>query len=96
VTSDTATDHFSMGSVMPRWIRDVEQQRPRALVIACCAALACWSSVALGMIGSLYVVTPLFLLVGGCCGAFTLVYPLMTERHAPSHADGVSMRYGRD
>lgn len=80
---------YGLGAAFWGWIGDVEHQRTRALVIACCGALACWSTVALGTIESLYVVMPMFFLVGVFCGAFTLVYPLITERHPPSHAGGV-------
>lgn len=80
---------YGLGAAFWGWIGDLEHQRTRALVVACGGALACWSAIALNLSESRSVLIPLFFMTGLCCGAFTLVYPLMTERHSPSHAGGV-------
>lgn len=80
---------YGLGAVFWGWIGDKEHQRTRALAIACLGALACWTSLTLITLESRYAAATLFFVTGACCGGFTLVYPLMTERHAPSHAGGV-------
>lgn len=80
---------YGVGAAFWGWIGDREHQRTRALLVAACGAMLGWLLIATLPVRSAFGVAALFALAGACCGAFGLVYPLIAERHPPSHAGGV-------
>jgi MFS family permease len=80
---------YGLGAAFWGWLGDAEHQRTRSLVVATCGALAGWVAIAAMPAGAAAAMAPLCFVLGVCCGAFVLVYALMTERHPASHAGGV-------
>jgi MFS family permease len=80
---------YGLGAAFWGWLGDAEHQRTRALFIATCGALLCWIALAALPPEARFAATPLCFALGLCCGAFVLVYALMTERHPAAHAGGV-------
>lgn len=80
---------YGLGAAFWGWIGDAEHQRTRVLFFATAGALLCWIAIAYLPGGAGAVIAPLWFALGLCCGAFVLVYALMTERHPAAHAGGV-------
>jgi MFS family permease len=80
---------YGFGAAFWGWFGDKEHQRTRALLFACCAAISCWILLPVFPFRSPFAIAPYFFVIGACCGAFALVYPLISERHSPSEVGGV-------
>lgn len=80
---------YGIGAAFWGWIGDREHQRTRALAIASCGAMLCWTAVAVLRLESPLAIALLLFVAGGCCGAFGLVYVLISERHPLTEAGGV-------
>jgi predicted MFS family arabinose efflux permease len=80
---------YGLGAAFWGWIGDAEHQRTRALFVATCGAALCWIAITILPAGAGAAMAPLCFALGLCCGAFVLVYALMTERHPAAHAGGV-------
>jgi predicted MFS family arabinose efflux permease len=81
---------YALGASILGWVGDRTRERGKTLVCACCGALALWALILASASLSPLCLGFAILTLGVSCGAFNLVYVLVTERNPEEHAGMVT------
>ncbi|MGE5523922.1 MAG: MFS transporter [Rhodospirillaceae bacterium] len=77
---------YALGATTLGWLGDRTRRRGRVLALACSGALSLWALLVSGAHFTSAILAVMVIALGFCCGAFNLVYAIVTEYNPVEHA----------